>query len=850
MNWTGGRLSRHSRNAEGSQTLKQKQYFAKSRSNLSKGPSTRGSLDWSFFENSNQQATGAKGAFNNSCPLGAGLAIGPTRRAVPRTPERDEGGEQHDQLGRELYHSPPERHRDSKSLNMPIANRSRNDIDENTATQHIPKEHGSIREDRSVNMSGEPQDLTLLKIRMRKVLGKRDWIGADLQRPLKLRYDTARSDHRIGKRRRLSADRSHAISIARPLQLSPAPRTNILPPPRPIGRGRDGKERISSRFMGEPPSQVRISIGGKQVHIGTTSSTNPHDVRGEVVPFSQSSVSGSMLLDHEDSGLWHESVPRGQGEIFSDPSLPHLRGSMPARPQPIWRDEAYIQRKQHNMPKVGSHDPLYFSPNPANKPNISIAGASARNRIPVGSTGAGIHWYPDMPQSSEHEEALMGRPRSVYRQGSLPVTPRRPITYGPTSIDSPAVQRAEVMGSTTAFILTGNTLGSSSETCITSVSKQLSESARKLQQRARDKARRIPNRSPNLEMHHPVPLSSKRLPVLRSVSPASEWSTQAQQDDQKSTLAPAQQLEENVWRTRVLPQGGTSSEAERMDAERGSSATELDEVDMIKTNRENDADLLAQTPRHALKASVAQPLTETDLPENPKSKQKDVGNPFHETGTQRSPLIAKPRNPDEAWMKFILDDEDSGDAVSNGAKTAQHSTSRRPQQPDEESALPVLSATRKVSNQSLQRPRDDTNSSLEDIDGSNEESHDMLASWDGDPPTSDNATQGSYISSPPILTLPKRHSTVGQAVQSSQAAESSASEDVAPQRQYNVPAAEGHSLPVTPPNNSGRNRPDEKRKEEKSGRFGEVRWRKKVKNIYSLSSTEYEEDSVESIEDD
>jgi hypothetical protein len=50
MNWTGGRLSRHSRKKGDSLVHKQKQHFAKVRSNLFHGNAKRSPVKWSIFD--------------------------------------------------------------------------------------------------------------------------------------------------------------------------------------------------------------------------------------------------------------------------------------------------------------------------------------------------------------------------------------------------------------------------------------------------------------------------------------------------------------------------------------------------------------------------------------------------------------------------------------------------------------------------------------------------------------------------------------------------------------------------------------------------------------------------------
>jgi len=58
MNWTGGRLSRHSRKAEDSVINKQKQHFARVRNNLTNGSAKRSPAKWSIFDGINVEVRG------------------------------------------------------------------------------------------------------------------------------------------------------------------------------------------------------------------------------------------------------------------------------------------------------------------------------------------------------------------------------------------------------------------------------------------------------------------------------------------------------------------------------------------------------------------------------------------------------------------------------------------------------------------------------------------------------------------------------------------------------------------------------------------------------------------------
>ncbi|KAI6716510.1 hypothetical protein JHW43_000941 [Diplocarpon mali] len=134
-----------------------------------------------------------------------------------------------------------------------------------------------------------------LSDKKRRILRKGDWLGITIQRPLKLAFASPRDEQRIGKRRKVSKDHEAKIIPAQSRIMSPfAARIR-----------HNSKLRADSQQFertGPLAPDVRISIGGRAVQPGVSSSTRPRRKMTPSIVGQSSRVPSSsdiMLLDHE-----------------------------------------------------------------------------------------------------------------------------------------------------------------------------------------------------------------------------------------------------------------------------------------------------------------------------------------------------------------------------------------------------------------------------------------------------------------------------------------------------------------------------------------------------------------------
>ncbi|KAJ9226703.1 hypothetical protein DTO027B5_1961 [Paecilomyces variotii] len=161
MNWTGGRLQRHSHNKPGSRSRRQKQHFAKARLKVQKESHQQDNTPFSSLPAWNQ---------------------------LPATGKGDQ----------EHSHVPCSRESDSRYISQRRANSSeepgrsgdsqtRKGTDGNITTEH-------------------PASSSRLDILKQKLLQKNDWVTVSVTRPLKMSYVSAEEREKVGRRRKITDD--------------------------------------------------------------------------------------------------------------------------------------------------------------------------------------------------------------------------------------------------------------------------------------------------------------------------------------------------------------------------------------------------------------------------------------------------------------------------------------------------------------------------------------------------------------------------------------------------------------------------------------------------------------------
>ncbi|KAE9375598.1 hypothetical protein N431DRAFT_454220 [Stipitochalara longipes BDJ] len=296
MNWTGGRLSRHSGTSNPVKD-RQKQHFAKVQQTLRSDPKKHSPIKWSFFDHIAENR--GRIQQESSAPKHRGIQVHKhreshttqqhhgyyfTRYGIQRSSSRQSSPslalphrrlvlapvkQQHGRvLDDDLYNATPPL-RESK--------RKREDL---TAVSELE----------NVAHQGEEESLS---DKRRKVLRKGDWVGVSIQQPLRVAFISPEKEENIGRRRKVT-DGHRARYSSRQLHITSPFSTNK----RLLVNQRSSQERLQER---EPPrADVRISIGGRVVPPGVSSSSAPcrmgsHSTTTHKRPHTTSS--DIMLLD-------------------------------------------------------------------------------------------------------------------------------------------------------------------------------------------------------------------------------------------------------------------------------------------------------------------------------------------------------------------------------------------------------------------------------------------------------------------------------------------------------------------------------------------------------------------------
>jgi hypothetical protein len=247
MNWIGGRLSRHSRTgAAGSISARQKQHFVKVQANLR-------SAHHQASINTLPRTIEPQHSRHNRHLL---------KVKKEQTPDDD------------LYDATPPP-RDSKRKREPSAIPSESET--------VANDEGSVSEKR------------------RRLLRKGDWVGMMIQQPPELQFTYPKHGQDVGRRRKITDGHQARYASKQNLIVSPfTRRVRHLSSHVPVTYGR---QRVQGR------SDVRISIGGKVVPPGISSSSAPSKRRSSThIPrHSQGASSDVMLLDNDGVGTPSES---------------------------------------------------------------------------------------------------------------------------------------------------------------------------------------------------------------------------------------------------------------------------------------------------------------------------------------------------------------------------------------------------------------------------------------------------------------------------------------------------------------------------------------------------------------
>ncbi|ELR09395.1 hypothetical protein VC83_03173 [Pseudogymnoascus destructans] len=348
MNWTGGRLSRHSRRADSSTTSKQKQHFAKVRSHLMSGSVKKGPAKRPNFDMAAPRP-----------PDGLRIRDG-TVRTQPGQPLAPLSHDLHTYHGVYVENKRPGR-ADICRHGQPGYLGS-NEVSKSSIHSYETKPEPIINIEPVDGDYEEQDDMEAIRRKRFRILREGDWLGLSIQRPLQLKYMESESRDAIGKRRKLNAGYGAQYSRVQDKITSPfAPNRHI--PSREIFPNH-GENQPQSMQYGQTPGakgSVRIFIDGRERHVRESSGSVINQPHPEYV---QSSASSDvMLLDLEGSR--------------SRPRLPHQRSSDMAN-----SSECFLEPVEHGRQGSEEKSMSSIGKYPSSGPRIHQIRGPTRNMYP------------------------------------------------------------------------------------------------------------------------------------------------------------------------------------------------------------------------------------------------------------------------------------------------------------------------------------------------------------------------------------------------------------------------------------------------------------------------------------
>ncbi|KAN0112802.1 hypothetical protein V8E51_005753 [Hyaloscypha variabilis] len=300
MNWTGGRLSRHS-GASNPVKDRRKQHFAKVQQALRSGPNTYSPIKWSFFDH-----------------------IAEDREQVEKGPStRQQKVQDYDhresQVTRQRHGHCSANHGTQQSSSSRHSSQSMELSRRRPVLLHVKQQPSRVPDDDLYNATpplrkpkrkredfvtvselevvANQEEEESLSEKRRKFLRKGDWVGVSIQRPLQVAFVSPTKEENIGRRRKV-VDGHRARYSSKQLHItSPFSSSKQL-----LANQRSSQERLQAK---EPPrTDVRISIGGRVVPPGVSSSSAPRRTGSHLTithKRSQTTSSDVMLLDASGS---------------------------------------------------------------------------------------------------------------------------------------------------------------------------------------------------------------------------------------------------------------------------------------------------------------------------------------------------------------------------------------------------------------------------------------------------------------------------------------------------------------------------------------------------------------------
>ncbi|KAF2278829.1 uncharacterized protein EI97DRAFT_440343 [Westerdykella ornata] len=318
MNWTGGSLQRHSKNAQRSVVKRQKEHFAKARTTLQNGSNVPAVPFCPSYLRPETMSIGGQ-----LPPFGMGSVrhVGHSKRL--RT------GHSNDRSPREntVHQAAHKRTYDCKGIlsSAKIANTNQLEPGINGAGPSPP-----AKDMRPSSPNGTPVDdleQRLLEANRRRLLQQRDWAGLGPSRPVKMHFASIREKQRIGKRRKVSSRSGIRID------------THQLPRSMPH-HGRDAYRLID---MHHGLDAIKVRIGTEA--LASQSSAQPSEHAMPCRPEdNRTELSDPMLFDHED-------ICSSQGEVKA---ITRSVSETQASPGPLMHDRRNSPSVLSDLPYAGS----------------------------------------------------------------------------------------------------------------------------------------------------------------------------------------------------------------------------------------------------------------------------------------------------------------------------------------------------------------------------------------------------------------------------------------------------------------------------------------------------------------
>lgn len=297
MNWTGGRLSRHS-NEKGALRARQKQHFARVQANLRSGTKKQSPLKFSLFGKVTEE-TADRTRPSSSCYLSQHGNEG----SQTVLPHQNSPCDTHVALYDDP-HTLSQKPQGNCLNRVPLIKRGSSSIPDDDLYSATPRPLGGKRKH---ELSSVPSGKRVMldqreapeSERRQRILRRGDWVGVSLQRPLQLAFASPNHVDLVGRRRKVTdGHRAQYNYKMQSLIGSPFTKPNLV-----HSQGSLDGQGPEMAHLGEV--DVRISIGGRVVHPGISSSSGrstnqqPSD-RNHLCEPSQRTSSDVMLLDNED----------------------------------------------------------------------------------------------------------------------------------------------------------------------------------------------------------------------------------------------------------------------------------------------------------------------------------------------------------------------------------------------------------------------------------------------------------------------------------------------------------------------------------------------------------------------